>query len=60
MHAVCSAAKDPRLPCGRMSRNFDDAGLEIAASIARKGFTYSESQSQVNSEDERGAGLKYC
>lgn len=51
---LCSAAKDPRLPRSRMPRNFDDVGLEIAASVAMEGFTYSESQSQVNSEDELG------
>lgn len=57
---LCSAAKDPRLPRSRMARNFDDAGLENAASVAMKGFTYSESQSQVNSGDEQRARLKYC
>lgn len=57
---LCSAAKDPRLPRSRMARNFDDAGLENAASVAMKGFTYSESQSQVNFGDEQRAGLKYC
>lgn len=60
----------PKPPCGlqpkihashsRMPRNFDDAGLEIAASVGIKGFTCSESQSQVDSEDEQRAGLKYC
>lgn len=43
-----------------MPRNFDDAGLENAASVAIKGFTYSESQPQENSEDEQVAGLKCC
>lgn len=57
---LCSAARDPRLPRSRVPRNFDDAGLEIAASVATKGFTYGESQSQVNSKDEQRAGLKYC
>lgn len=57
---LCSAAKAPCLPHSRVARNFDDAGLENAASAAMKGFTYSESQSQVNSGDEQRAGLKYC
>lgn len=43
-----------------MPRNFDDAGLETDASVGIKGFTCSESQSQVDSEDEQRAGLKYC
>lgn len=57
---LCSAAKDPCLPRSRVPRNFDDAGLEIAASVATKGFTHSESQSQVNSRDEQRDGLKSC
>ncbi|RMC13193.1 hypothetical protein DUI87_10727 [Hirundo rustica rustica] len=54
---MCSAAKDPHLPPSRMPRNFDDLGLEIVASVAIKGFTYSESQPQVNSKDERRAEI---